>query len=165
MKRSAILILFFISLLSCEKKYEDGPCISFIKPENRVNGRWKIDDVLVNGEQSPLADNDSLIICSFSFFRNTDNTMFVSLLDSSNIVWAESLVRTDSRMIYLSFNLSTIEGFDEAVKPVFHILPPLANENTWQITRLKRKEMWMRTVYSEVVYELKFQLLFDYENL
>jgi hypothetical protein len=166
MRRIFILFFLLLSLASCDKRYEDGPCISFISPENRIAGRWKVASLLINGvDQTAVSNNDSLAKCSISFFRDLDNAMFVSLIDSSNLVWAESLVRTDDRMIYLTFGLATIEGYEIAIEPIFHILPALATEKTWKILKLKRTEMWIETEYEGATHELRFKLLFDYDNL
>jgi hypothetical protein len=164
MRRVLLLLLLCSFLASCEKRYEDGPCLSFIKPENRITGRWQLSSFLMDGTEQAPALNDTLPVYDFSFLRNSDNALFVSLIDSGDRVWAESLIRYDDRVIYLTFGLTVVEGYDYYIEKVFQALPALSVENTWQITRLKRKEMWMKTEHAGVIHELRFKLLFDYDN-
>lgn len=162
----ATFLLLCLIAASCSKRYEDGPCLSFIKAKNRIAGRWKVEKLLIDGaESTSVTSSDTLAICSFSFFRNTDNAMFVSLIDSSNTVWAESLVRYDERMTRLTFGLTAIVGYETNTMAIFHPLPALSAEQTWKITRLKRKEMWMHSIYSGNDHELRLKLLYDYDNL
>ena len=47
-------LLFVISslLFSSCKKYEDGPLLSFSKPENRIRGIWELSSVYKNGHKT-----------------------------------------------------------------------------------------------------------------
>lgn len=47
-------MLFVISslLFSSCKKYEDGPLLSFSKPENRIRGIWELSSVYKNGHKT-----------------------------------------------------------------------------------------------------------------
>ncbi|MBO4282848.1 MAG: hypothetical protein J5873_06625 [Bacteroidales bacterium] len=48
---AGLLLCCLISLSSC-KKYEDGPWISFSKPENRIRGIWELSSVYKNGSKT-----------------------------------------------------------------------------------------------------------------
>lgn len=48
---AALLLCCLIGLPSC-KKYEEGPWISFSKPENRIRGIWELSAVYKNGNKT-----------------------------------------------------------------------------------------------------------------
>lgn len=52
-----LTILFLLPFSGC-KKYEEGPLLSFRSPENRIEGRWDIDKLLINE-----ADSTDILDC------------------------------------------------------------------------------------------------------
>jgi hypothetical protein len=165
MKRILVILLFCSLLAGCDKRYDDGPCLSFVKASNRLCGRWTVDKVLINGEQSyENSGADTLATFSFSISGNNNNAFYISLIDSSDAVFAESLLRVDSRIVNLDFNLEPIIGYEESTAIVYHVIPALEGEHSWIITKLKRKEMWMNTTDGSNTQEIRFSLLYDYDN-
>jgi len=47
-----VLLCCCIGVFTSCKKYEDGPLISFSKPENRIRGIWELSSVYRNGEKT-----------------------------------------------------------------------------------------------------------------
>lgn len=162
MKRYLLIILTFITLLSCNKKYDEGPFISFIKPENRIAGLWEINSISVNDS---IISADTLSEFHFSFFTNNEKILFLQLVDTANIINAECFVYSDENTKYLTFKLSVISGFESGYSVVSSVIPALSEENTWEITRLKRKELSLITIYNNNLVKIEFLLIYDYDNL
>jgi len=165
MKKLLALIVLACLLSACEKRYEDGPCLSFIKAENRLCGEWNIAEATVQNTLVEGASADTLATYGFSFFMNSSKAYFLSLSDSSGITIAESLVRTNDRLTNLSFSLSPITGYEEAIAPLLRIFPALEPDQTWEISRLRREELWIHTTWQDANHELKFKLLNDFQSL
>lgn len=165
-KTTIVIMLMGILVLAsaCSKRYEEGPCLSFIKPENRISGLWYIGQYLRDGAaDESTAFRDTANVFRFSFYRNPERAFFVSLSDTTGNVLAESLIRSDDRYVYLTFGLIAIEDKINLSAPLFRLIPALSHENEWQIVRLKRKEMWMITSHGGQLHEIRFELLVDYD--
>lgn len=165
MKRIFILIIFIAVFSGCDKRYEDGPCISFVKAENRICGRWTIDKTVVDGTEKIVEAGDTLSWFVFSIFRNIENALFISMIDSNETVIAESLIRYDDRITKLTFVLCPITGYENTTASVFRQVPSLNEERIWTINRLLRKEFWINTYYENKEHEIRFTLLYDYQSL
>ena len=82
-----LLALTGLTFVSC--RYNEGPFISFTKPEDRLVGYWKLKDVYCNG-----AKMDSTTVFAnqkgnyYAFFF--EGMMSVSALDSTMNLWEES---------------------------------------------------------------------------
>jgi hypothetical protein len=165
MKRVLVILLFCSLLAGCDKRYEDGPCLSLVKASNRLCGRWTVDKVLLNEEQVyENSGTDTLSTFSFSISGNNNNAFYISLIDTSDAVFAESLLRVDDRIVNLIFDLEPIAGYEESTAAVYHVIPALEGDHSWTITKLKRKEMWMNTMDGSNTQEIRFSLLYDYDN-
>lgn len=60
-----LTILFLLPFSGC-KKYEEGPLLSFRSPENRIEGRWDIDKLLINE-----ADSTGILDCLTISFHSS----------------------------------------------------------------------------------------------
>jgi hypothetical protein len=165
MRYAGLCVLLVLLFSACDKRYEDGPCVSFFKAENRVCGRWKVGQFLKDqADGLTVAQKDTLDAYSFSVFRNLDQALFISVIDSSETVVAESLIRHDDRLTQLTFGLASIAGYETVFQVLGRIIPALGAEYTWRINRLKRNEFWMNTTEGGSRSEIRFSLLYDYQN-
>ncbi|MDD4395298.1 MAG: hypothetical protein PHQ33_05380 [Bacteroidales bacterium] len=51
----ALLLLLVLATTSC--RYEEGPYVSFISPENRIVGYWELSHVKLNGNEITTSSN------------------------------------------------------------------------------------------------------------
>lgn len=166
MKQGALLVLILLALSACDKRYEDGPCISFVKAENRLCGRWSLTQVTSDGTDiHSTIQKDTLSAYSISIFRNLDNALFIAVIDTQERILAESLIRYNDRLTELTFGLGVIQGYEASYLPFIRQCPRWEAENTMRITRLKREELWMETVSGSPFVETRFELIYDYQNL
>ncbi len=167
MKLRIILLLFIVAIIfvACDKRYEDGPCISFVKAENRVSGIWRIHEICVDNQPTANEACDTVEHFRLSFFMNNSKALFLAISDTSEKVFAECLVRYNDRITELSFEPITIEGYEASLAPLDRLIPPLAVDQTWTITRLKKSEMTLETLSNSRFYHMELRLLTDYPNL
>ncbi len=162
MKKLAFILLTLLLAPGCDKRYEEGPCLSFVKAENRLCGLWSVSSMQLN-EQERAGDTTELY--RFSVFRNLEGSLYIQLTDTAGLVIAESLIRTDERLTELRFALVTIQGYEEDSAPLFRHCPALFGEAVWTILRLKREEMRLRTDYAWSRVIIDFSLETDYQHL
>lgn len=166
MKYRISILILLIAFSACDKRYEDGPCVSFVKAENRLSGEWILKKVLREEQDFVTSSQQhSLETYRFRIFRNLEGAFFFQLADSTGIVLAENLVRTDDRMTELTFQPGIIAGFESEMDDVLEGIPPFQVERTWRICRLKKEELWISTEYESAGFELHFILGTDYPNL
>lgn len=166
MRRWLSLMVIVMLFVSCDKRYEDGPCISFVKAENRLCGLWQISGLFRDGQDIYTAATvDTLRLYKISIFRNIDRAFFVSVLDVSEMVIAESIIRHDDRMTMLTFDLTNIAGYEAQWESLIRNCPPLGTEHTWTISRLKKEEMWLDVPHENLENRLYLELISDYQNL
>jgi hypothetical protein len=168
MRKTRILLALLSLLLvvaACDKRYEDGPAISFVKAKNRLCGLWRIDKVYTGDSEIPGLALDTLKVFDFSIFMNSGGAFFLQIIDTTSTTLAESLIRTDDRLTQLTFYPEPILGYENPFLPLQRNLQAMASENVWTITRLKRDELWMRTLSGSEETTLHFALITDYQNL
>lgn len=158
--------LFFIVLLlsGCDKRYEDGPCLSFIKAENRICGVWRVDQADQAGLALLPTALDTLRSFTFDLNINSSKAMFLTLHDKNDSTVAECLVRPNERFTTLSFQLLSVQGYESALAPLFRNYPVLRDEQAWSINKLRRDEMWLSAFIADGEHQLKFQLVYDHQN-
>lgn len=165
MKYLSILIILALFFFSCEKRYEDGPCISFVKAENRLCGIWRIQNVVMGEVDASAESMDTLANFHIAFFMNNSKALYVSISDTSETVLAESVVRYNERFTELTFNALAIAGYEGRLLPLYHNCPALAQEHLWTITQLKKAETSLETEGQSVIHRLELRLETDYPNL
>lgn len=102
-------------LSSCEKKYPDGPFISFLSIENRVLGTYKVTEISDNGI---IADTSQLSDYLITFYRKKSEDSKYGNYESPTIkadfTWELS---SDKKFIELDFNNGNYSS-----KEIFRIL-------------------------------------------
>lgn len=164
MKKLILLVILTGLLAGCDKRYEEGPCLSFIKAENRICGVWKVQGAIAGNLDIPQPGLDTLQLYTFNFNINSSKALFLWLSGPDNTILAECLVRPDERYTTLSFQLLTIEGYETAVEPLLRHFPALAPDQAWEIDRLKRNEMWLSHYGQDGQDQLRFELLYDHQS-
>ncbi len=164
--KNTILIfisIVIVSLISCDKKYDDGPCISFVKAEKRIIGRWEVENIIINHEIVTAKYTDKGFgVYNYTFSRNVDNEKFLILENSSNYhVVAQSRYYLNDENTEMTFYLKSFQQYYDEVAPLFNFVPALNDECKWVISRLKTKEMWIHTYYQDIYYEIRFKLVYD----
>lgn len=132
---------------SCQK-YEEGPAVSFKSPEKRIYGGYHIKEYTVNGVDSLSLYNDSLCL-NFDFYHNEVEHV-------NSLAIAGSRKDGGGCYVYWHWHLSDDEMqiiVDEA--PGLSIgTGPFGKDRigTWDILRLKSKEIKMKTTYNNKEY-------------
>lgn len=165
MKKVLLVLICLGLLVACDKRYEHGPALSFVKAENRLCGEWQAKEVLINQEAVSRELTDSLRSYLLIFNMNNSKCFVLTLRDTSGTTLAESLVRTDERLTQLTFGLQTLAGFETAAAAFYHAIPAFLEESAWTISRLKRQELWLERQQANRYFELHLDLVTDYQNL
>jgi hypothetical protein len=150
-------LLIFIGP-SC-KKYEDGPWISLHSRQKRIEGDWKLNQLLVDG-----ADSTALIYCddkdSCPYFMH----IFLSVKETETY-GVIGRYRINGK-VYLSLpllNFSSnkrkliIGGVNGGTTKFFGPIFMQFDKVEWEIQRLSMNELWIKTVYGtqNKTYEVK----------
>jgi hypothetical protein len=128
---SFFIFLLFI-FLAC-KKYEEGPGLSFRSKTKRLANHWKPEKKLVNGDEDLLTDEEQ-------------NTVFI--FDESGIY----IKRIPNGPYYISYE-GTWEFKEKKEKLRTYLSytyfgDPVIEDITWEILRLKEKELWLEYINS-----------------
>jgi hypothetical protein len=158
-----IILSLLAALVSCDKKYDDGPCISFVAEQKRIIGKWEIEKLIVN--QEVLTDkynSKGFNAYNYTFSRNVENEKFLILDNISNSHGvAQSRYYLNDENTERTFYLKSFQQYYDEVTPLFNFVPAFNDECKWTISRLKTKEMWINTTYQDVYYEVHFKLVYD----
>lgn len=145
--------LSFLFLLGC-KKYPDGPLASIYTKKHRLVGEWEVDYFAINGYDSTsyvrslpyfgkigfYKTEDSHGRCTFSYFSNNYDYKTFGYWEFKNN-------KNDIYIHQVSLN-----------PPInFSIGPYGAGDATWDIMRLKDKELWLKSNYDGKEYFIKFK--------
>jgi hypothetical protein len=156
MKFSKFIFIFLViafCITDC-KKYPDGPFISFRGKEARVIGDWEIESFLIDG-------NDSLsqLTCtSYSFYKNDDTTnrhfhSSESCPAGSGGDWG---IKNHGKelVLYVSIDSGAVTPF-----PINGTLTgyPKVSNLSWEIQRLKNRQMWLKTSLNNKEYYIKLK--------
>jgi hypothetical protein len=158
-----IILSLLVALVSCDKKYDDGPCISFVAAEKRIIGKWEIEKLIVDKEIiTDKYNSKGFNVYNYTFSRNVENEKFLILDNISNShVVAQSRYYLNDEITEITFYLKSFQQYYDEVTPLFNFVPAFNDECTWTINRLKSKEMWINTTYQDVHYEVHFKLVYD----
>jgi len=143
-----LLALTFILASSC-KKYPDGPLLSLRTKQHRICGDWKVEYFSINGYDS-TAYLQSQNLYGFYVFSepkegHPGDFAYNSFGNYSN----------DSSLWYSSEGTWEFKDNKESLhirsrtyhSKHFNIGAFAADNVTWEIRRLKEKEMWLKTTY------------------
>ena len=126
MKQFALFSLLLILTLGACKKYPDSPMISFITRAERIEGKWKADQVLYNDVDS----TSSFKLHIWEFTRN--QSVIRQVLDTKELgFWTTG--NRDSDFIVEMDN---------------------GERTTYEIRRLKRKEFWIKNRKTQLEFRL-----------
>lgn len=177
MKKSIYLILIIAFLYSCGK-YEEGPKVSFKSRQKRIEGLWKIHKLTVND-----IDSTSFFIAKYG--TNLDITDGKWELPVSQVAEYSLSGEWNWHMFkyYTNFNVETLKfdnvQFDaQAIKEDtmfnadsvfmalnYNLMGPfkLDREIQWEIKRIHTSELFLETLYKDMIYRLELTLEKDYE--
>jgi hypothetical protein len=85
MRKVALILVCACMFVACDKRYEDGPCLSFVKAENRLCGLWYIENMWVNDIEPSAVQMDTLNQFRIAFFMNSSKALFMSVSDTGEI--------------------------------------------------------------------------------
>jgi hypothetical protein len=163
MKRAILACTALLLLLSaCDKRYPEGPCLSFIKADNRIAGKWAITELAVNDSTEHVR---AFADYTLSFFFNIEHLAFVNLVSNANdsIVAQGNVIINDRRTI-MEFEMLRTAGNEAAADSILLRIPPFESKNEWAITRLKRKEMHIASLVGGKEYKISLELISDFDN-
>lgn len=150
---AAILLLF----ITC-KKYDDGPALSFRSKMNRIIGYKKITSYTIDGSDS-LASVDSLFSgCSGQYYYFIEPKS--SSIGDTGSIAVSCPIRTDAASgQWLLENPKNEKLFLRISYPILPTggTPSFPFNTSWTITRLKEKELWLKTEENGKMFELKFE--------
>lgn len=155
-KTISILVIsaLLISLFGSCKKYDEGPLISFRSKEKRLMGTWQIEHYFVNGHDSssyftqydsPLIDIDYNV-----FFMIED----LYTLRPKKSKWIDADWSWDNNMNNIRMDFIEPGHLEDEW---LNTGPFIIGETvSWEIKKLKLKELILETTYSNVVYRIEF---------
>ncbi len=173
MKKILLVIVALIFFYGC-KRYEANPLIVFHSVRSRLNGNWKVDNLLFNNEIKPavldtfIVDYYNFIIASKSDKRKTngyyDGGFLIYFQQNSLAVFTIKLSED-----YKSFSIwndypglsmtSYIPG--TLVDTSFNYSNHAYYREEWDIVKLTNNELWIKTVYNNNSYETHFKKIED----
>lgn len=125
MKKLSILLMFVavasFVFVGC-KKYDDGPTLSFASKKGRVVNTWKVEKEIYNGVEQTLDPNDD---SSIEFKR--DDSFTVSGTSSG-----------------VTYSFTGTWKFGDKKETIITTMG--SDVDTMVITRLKSKELWVKSV-------------------
>lgn len=157
-----ILILLVFVATACDKRYPEGPCLSFIKADNRIAGKWEISEMAINDSSFtvPAFHNYTL-----SIFFNIEHLAFINIVSNSNdSIVAQGHVIINDRRTVMEISLLRAAGNEAAADSILLRIPPMESKSEWLITKLRQKEMHISTVSGNKEYKLSLDLVSDYDN-
>ncbi len=127
MKQFALFSLLLVLTLGACKKYPDSPMISFIPRAERIEGKWKVKEVLYN-------DVDSTIPYKLHIWEFTRN---------------QSVIRQVLQTKELGFWTTGNQDSD------FIVEMDSGERTIYEIRRLKRKEFWIKDRKTQLEFRLE----------
>jgi len=138
-------------VLTLNCKYEDGPWISFTSIPNRIVGAYRLESVIVNG-QDVTAQMDSLNIDHFHLddekqIIGGDGGFWVIYVDTTTVQYESwSLHYKDKEEIEFG-----VVSAKFAPLPGFFYTP---SSNSWQILKLSNNRFWLKINFNDQEYEV-----------
>ena len=138
------------------KKYPDGPLISLLSKEGRLTGEWDVESFSIDGYDSTSYLKSLPLYGIYVFgkheegegnffsFRSKDYPNVTTPIYTHVGYW-KFTNKKESVFIHM-------ENYTPQSAGAFR-----ANDITWDIKRLKNKELWLETVYNGKEYFVKFK--------
>jgi len=145
-----VLLVFFC--IGC-KKYPDGPLLSLHTREHRVVGKWGVAAYYVNGADSTqyILNSPYYGVYELRSRKHNYEAHYLAIGPySRNSKWSfEGVGMNEKTKIHIGFSSIGQPGY----------LAPYDGNAWWEIRRLTEKEMWLKTVYNNKEYLVKFRLI------
>jgi hypothetical protein len=145
-----LIILFSILLPFACKKYPDGPFISFRSTTNRVVGKWKVDKLYIDGEDS-TNEYFQKLGCEIEFtktkLQNADERYIVNLNSCNNGnnfsgCWYWQHRGADGYTTVNGNKYLEIDFVEDSLKDP---IGPIGRGGNWRVLRLTKKELNIST--------------------
>jgi hypothetical protein len=156
-KNISLLFTAFIFILNTGcKKFPDGPLIDFHSKKDRIAGVWDVEYFSINGYDSTSYLKNQLFYGMYSLSPEEKYEEPVASYDENTGFGAIGYwnLQGNKKNLDISFTYSP-------TKPQ-KIGPYRAESVTWEIRRLKERELWLKTIYEGKEYFVKFKLYKDY---
>lgn len=137
-------IFFAIILGGCQiAKYDDGPFITFTLDKTRINGEWKMTQMLVNG-----GDSTGIFKCdTCPYFlkingTGTDMKAYYKIKGATQVADGTWAFESKGKTIDLLTSSTTVSS------------GPILNNTGWDVTRSSKKQLWITRNLSGKFYEI-----------
>jgi len=153
LKRNLVPFLFLAFTLFGCKKYPEGGRIGISKTENRIVGPYKVYGLMVNNVDSSLVGNPTLCTSKSFAFSFVKNDFDGKIIKSTCRTFPTNMwqVTGDKKQLLITCNFTT--SADE-------LYPIIINRNitvSWDIQRLTKDDLWLKTNLYGREYHLKLQ--------
>ncbi len=166
-----IFILLFFSfymIYSCSKRHENDPfTVQFKSLKKRIIGEWHMKKIMIDDEDFSYLiemENDTFfsIYTIFEFngaeqkgkmeVKTKNEKFLIDRFVYPSIVIYYNSKRKNSEILFTRFSPIPSYGPINDFYYANNIRPP-----TWEILRLSRKEMLLRTLFNNQIYEISFE--------
>lgn len=147
------LIFIMLFAISGCKKYEDGPLISLRTKEARLTGEWDVEYFSINGYDSTSYLKSQSFYGKYLFGKDEIHNKKLFVYKNSSTVIPN--YNGDGYWMFLNHKESVYIHYDYLTSGPT-VGPFRANDITWEIKRLKNKELWLKTQYAGKEYFVKF---------
>jgi hypothetical protein len=137
-------ILLMVVFAGCQiSKYDDGPFITFTSDKTRINGEWKMTQMLVNG-----SDSTAIFKCdTCPYFLNingngTDIKAYYKIKGATQIADGTWAFESKGKKIDLLTSSTTVK------------IGPILNNVAWDVTRSSKKQLWITRMLNTKYYEI-----------
>lgn len=156
-KNYFFVFLFALALLSCSKKYPDGPKFTLRTPLQRIVGNWYMEKYLVDGVES-ISEFTGYASKQIGFQQKTSTKPTGYTIKIGNTGDTVNYFYATGTWGFLN-NETTLHMEKKRVSNVIGISGPLTQKQTinYDILRLTHNELWIRTDYDSATYEMHFK--------
>ena len=154
MKKVVFFLLILFTHAGC-KKYPDGPLISLRTKEHRLTGEWDVEYFSINGYDSTAYLKSKPFYGKYVFSKQEDShgRKFFAVEPTSVThaygSWEFTNRKEDVKISCDQTNCDTLSYTTVGAYGRLNI--------TWEIRRLKDKELWLKTTYNGKEYFVKFK--------
>lgn len=154
LKKVLLFSVLFLTVFGCKRKYPEGPLLTLFSSYERVDGLYTIEQLLVDGE-----DSTGWLKTNSGFFR-VDITNGFNFSDTNRftVQFTDSLKFSAKWDLNNERNQICFDALKYSWNDIRQIGPIAAGEDIcWDILKLKRKVMWIKTKYRNKTYEVHFK--------
>jgi hypothetical protein len=140
-------IILTAAFTGCEiAKYDDGPFITFSSDKKRIDGDWKMTQMIVNG-----ADSTSIFKCdSCPYFlhidgKGADMKAYYKIKGQTQIADGTWAFESKGKGLDLLTTNTTVKT------------GPILNGANWDVTRSTKKQLWITRMLNTKYYEIHME--------